>query len=46
MTKLPRWAKILGILLVIVILIGLALPYVLDVERYKPQIIAAIEKAL
>lgn len=44
MTKIPRWAKILGILLVIVILIGLALPYLLDVERYKPQIIAAIEK--
>jgi len=42
--KIPRWAKWLGIVVGIIIVIGLALPYVLDVDRYKPQILAAIEK--
>lgn len=42
--KIPRWAKWLLILVAVIIVVGLALPYVLDVDRYKPQILAAIEK--
>lgn len=42
--KIPKWAKILLIVFGVLIVIGLALPYVLDVDRYKPQILAAIEK--
>jgi len=42
--KIPKWAKWLLILVAVVVVIGLALPYVLDVDRYKPQILAAIEK--
>lgn len=42
--KIPKWAKMLGIVVAVLVVIALALPYVLDVERYKPQIISAIEK--
>ncbi|MBI3405241.1 MAG: AsmA family protein, partial [Acidobacteria bacterium] len=42
--KIPRWAKVLMIVVAVLVVIALALPYVLDVDRYKPQILAAIEK--
>ncbi len=42
--KVPRWAKWLLIVLSVLIVIGLALPYLLDVDRYKPEILAAVEK--
>lgn len=42
--KIPKWAKILLIVFGVLLVIGLALPYLLDVDRYKPQILAAIEK--
>ena len=42
--KIPRWGKILLVVVAVFVVIGLALPYVLDVDRYKPEILAAIEK--
>jgi uncharacterized protein involved in outer membrane biogenesis len=42
--RLPRWAKVLLIFLSVLVVIGLLLPYVLDVDRYRTTIIAAIEK--
>jgi AsmA protein len=42
--SIPRWGKVLLIVVAVLVIIALALPYVLDVERYKPQIVAAIEK--
>jgi len=40
----PRWAKILTALLLLVLLIALAAPYFLNVDRYRGQISDALEK--
>ncbi len=42
--KIPRWGKILLGLVALLAVAGLALPYVLDVDRYRPMLISAIEK--
>jgi AsmA protein len=43
-SRLPRWAWITGGIVVLVLLIGLIAPLFLNVDKYRPQITAAIEK--
>ena len=41
--RFPLWAKIAGGVVVVLLLIALAAPYFLDVDRYRTSIAAAIE---
>lgn len=45
MRRIPRWGKVLIGVFGLVLIAALALPYVLDVDRYRPDIIAALEGA-
>jgi len=40
---LPRWAVVLGALVTLIIVAGVALPYFLDLDRYRTRIASAIE---
>src|SRR5271170_5049780 len=40
---MPRQAKIVLIIFGVLLVIGLMVPYVVDVDRYRPQIIAQVE---
>ena len=42
--RLPRWAHVLLIVAALLIVVGLALPYFLDVDRYRMWIAATIEQ--
>lgn len=44
MSRIPRWARIVLIVIAVLLVIGLAAPYFLDANKYRGQIIAAIEK--
>ncbi len=44
MKRLPRWLRIALLILVPILLLAWIVPYFLDVDHYRPQIIAAIEK--
>jgi len=44
MRRLPRWLLFLLLVLGIVLLAGLMVPYLLDVDHYRPLIVSAIEK--
>lgn len=44
MRRIPRWARIVLIVIAVLLVIGLAAPYFLDANKYRDQIIAAIEK--
>ncbi|MGH9790788.1 MAG: AsmA family protein, partial [Candidatus Acidiferrales bacterium] len=44
MRRIPRWARIVLIVIAVLLVIGLAAPYLLDANKYRGQIIAAIEK--
>ena len=43
-TSFPFWAKILAGIVVLLMLVILALPYFLNVDRYRDTIVAALEK--
>jgi AsmA protein len=43
-SRLPRWAWITGGIIVLILLIGLIVPLFINVDKYRPQIAAAIEK--
>jgi len=43
-SRIPRWLRIALYVLVPVVAVALALPYFLDVDRYRPMITSAIEK--
>jgi AsmA protein len=43
--RVPRWAWILGSLVLLLVVVALAVPYLLDVNRYKAVIAAEIEQA-
>ncbi len=40
---MPRGAKIVLIIFAVLLVIGLLVPYVVDVDRYRPQIIAEVQ---
>jgi uncharacterized protein involved in outer membrane biogenesis len=40
---MPRWAKISLIILGVLLVIGFLVPYIADVNRYRPQIIAEVQ---
>jgi uncharacterized protein involved in outer membrane biogenesis len=40
---MPRWAKITLIVLGVFVVIGLLVPFVVDVDRYRPQIVAEVQ---
>jgi len=40
---MPRWAKIVLIIFGVLLVIGLLVPYVVDVDRYRPQITAEVQ---
>ncbi len=40
---MPRWAKIVLIVFGVFVVIGLLVPYFVDVDRYRPRIIAEME---
>jgi len=42
--RIPRWAWITGGIVLLIILIGLIVPLFINVDKYRPQIAAAIEK--
>ncbi len=42
--RLPRWARISLVVVVLFIVVGLALPYFLDVDRYRSLIAASVEQ--
>ncbi|MGH9818355.1 MAG: AsmA family protein, partial [Candidatus Acidiferrales bacterium] len=44
MSRIPRWARIVLTVIAVLLVIGLAAPYFLDANKYRGQIIAAIEK--
>ncbi len=44
MSRIPRWLRITLYILIPLVVLAWALPYFLDVERYRPMIVAAIEK--
>jgi AsmA protein len=43
--RFPRWAKVLLAVVVVLLVIALALPYFLNVDRYRDTIAEAIQKA-
>ena len=43
-SRLPRWAWITGGIVVLALLVGLIAPLFINVDKYRPQIEAAIEK--
>src|ERR1700761_4462277 len=43
-SSFPLWAKVLAGIVVLLILLVLALPYFLNVDRYRDTIISALEK--
>src|SRR5579863_8660540 len=43
-SRLSRWAWITGGIVALVLLIGLIVPLFINVDKYRPQIAAAIEK--
>jgi AsmA protein len=43
-SRMPRWAWIIGGIIVLLLLIGLIAPLFINVDKYRPQIAAAIEK--
>ena len=44
--RIPLWAKILLSLLVLLLLVALAVPYFLDVDRYRDTIAEALAKQM
>lgn len=42
--KIPRWAKIVLVLVAVVVVLALAIPPFLNVDRYRPDIVKAIEE--
>ncbi|HKM91167.1 MAG TPA: AsmA family protein [Candidatus Acidoferrales bacterium] len=40
---MPRWAKIVLVIFAVLLVIGLLVPYVVDVDHYRPQIIAEVQ---
>lgn len=44
MRRIPRWARIVLIVIAVLLVIGLAAPYFLDANKYRDEIIAAIEE--
>jgi len=44
MSKIPRWVKIALIVFVVLMVVALVVPYFIDADRYRPTIIATIEK--
>ena len=40
---IPRWARVLLVLFVLILLVALIVPYFLDVDRYRPKIVNAIQ---
>ena len=45
MSRIPRWLKIVAVIFGVLLIIGLALPFVLDVDRYRPMIVSAIKES-
>lgn len=42
--RLPGWARVLLVVVLLLVVVGLALPYFLDVDRYRSFIAATIEQ--
>ncbi len=40
---MPRWAKITLVILGVLLVIGFLVPYAVDVDRYRPQIVAEVQ---
>jgi len=40
---MPKWAKIALVIFGLLLVIGLLVPFVVDVDRYRPQIIAEVQ---
>jgi len=43
--RMPRWMRITAIVLAVVVVLGLIIPYFIDVDRYRTAIAVAIENA-
>src|SRR5208282_4369913 len=42
--SMPRWAKIVLIVFGVIVVIGLLVPYMVNVDRFRPQIEAEVQK--